>query len=145
MQRSWWNARGQCNKSEIPNVNRIASSQGLEQPTFLEVHKRVVDKNKWILQFTSKVTQLLQLCSMEVEAIKQQLQKAWKDREEFRSRVSGYKFLLETVQTSLSEEVRKTQALEKCAASQYHLARLLANHYLVMCLKLGLKFSTWRT
>jgi hypothetical protein len=56
---------------------------------------------------------------MEVEAVKQQLQKARKDREEFKSRVSTHKFLLETVQTSLSEEVCKTQALEKRAASQY--------------------------
>jgi hypothetical protein len=55
---------------------------------------------------------------MEVEAVKQQLQKAWKDREEFRSHVCAYKFLLETVQTSLSEEVCKTQVLEKHAANQ---------------------------
>jgi hypothetical protein len=45
---------------------------------------------------------------MEVEAVKQQLQKAWKDKEEFRSHVYGHKFLLETIQTSLSEEVHKT-------------------------------------
>jgi hypothetical protein len=55
---------------------------------------------------------------MEVEAAKQQLQKAWKDREDFRSHVSIHKFMLEIVQTSLSEEVCKTQALEKRAASQ---------------------------
>ena len=74
---------------------------------------------EWILQLTAEITQLLQLCAMEVEAVKQQLHKARKEKEELQSRVSAHKILLESVQASLSEEVCKTQALEKRAASHF--------------------------
>jgi hypothetical protein len=61
---------------------------------------------------------------MEVEPIKQQLQKARKDREEFK------------------EPYICTQV--PAGDNVGHLARFLANHNQVMCPKLGLKFSTWR-
>jgi hypothetical protein len=63
------------------------------------------------------VTQLLQLSSMEVKAVKQQLHKAQKEKDELLRHVSIHKFLLESVQASLLEEVCKTQALEKRTTS----------------------------
>jgi hypothetical protein len=54
---------------------------------------------------------------MEVEAAKQQLHKARKEKDELLSRVSTHKIFLESVQASLLEEVCKMQALEKRVAN----------------------------
>ena len=100
--------------SECEQDSKFTGPVGTNIPGSVQKTNR---SKEWILQLNTQVTQLLQLCSMEVEDVKQQLQKARKDREEFRSRVSIYKFLLETIQILLSKEVCKTQALKKHAAS----------------------------
>jgi hypothetical protein len=74
---------------------------------------------EWMIQLGVEVNQLLQLCSMELEASKQQLEKLRKEKEDLADKVRSVFMLLEHVQTSLEEQVRKTQVLEdseKCAA-----------------------------
>jgi hypothetical protein len=63
---------------------------------------------EWRAKLAAEVTQLLQLCSMEVEASKQQLQRARKEKQDMVDRVAANRICLETVQGSLLEEVCKT-------------------------------------
>ena len=56
---------------------------------------------------------------MEVEAVKQQLHKAWKENDELLSHICIHKILLESVQASLLEEDCKMHVLEKHVASQF--------------------------
>jgi hypothetical protein len=68
--------------------------------------------SEWIKKLGVEVNQLLQLCSMELEASKQQLEKMRVEKGELADKVRSVRLLLEHVQTSLSKQVRKTQVLE---------------------------------
>jgi hypothetical protein len=58
---------------------------------------------EWMIQLGVEVNQLLQLCSMELEASKQQLEKVRKEKEDLADKVCSVFMFLEHVQTSLEE------------------------------------------
>ena len=67
---------------------------------------------EWVKKQGIEVNHMIQLCSMELDASKQQLQKMGVEKGELADKVRSVRLLLEHVQTSLSEKVRKTQLLE---------------------------------
>jgi hypothetical protein len=81
---------------------------------------------EWHAKLAAEVTQLLQLCSMEVEASKQQLQRARKEKQDMVDRVVANRICLETVQASLLEEVCRTQELEQADKRSSTMQRSLA-------------------
>lgn len=66
----------------------------------------------WLAQLGVEVNQLLQLCSMELEASKQQLEKMKVEKGELADKVRSVRLLVEHVQSSLSEQVQKTIVME---------------------------------
>jgi hypothetical protein len=67
---------------------------------------------EWRQKLSGEVNQLLQLCSIELEAAKQQLQGARKEKQVLVDRVAANRIFMESVQASLLEEVCKTKELE---------------------------------
>jgi hypothetical protein len=58
--------------------------------------------SEWLAKLGVEVNQLLQLCFMELEASKQQLEKLRVEKGELANKVQSVQLLLEHVQTSLS-------------------------------------------
>ena len=68
--------------------------------------------SEWLVKLGLEVNQLFQLCSMELEASKQQLEKLKMEKGELTDKVRSVRLLVEHVQSSLSEQVQKMQVLE---------------------------------
>ena len=71
----------------------------------------------WLRHLATEVNQLLQLCSMELEASKQVVEKVRKEKVDLGDKVRSVSMLLEHVQTSLEEQVKRTRLLEQSEKS----------------------------